>query len=100
MEECDEISYNTDLEDDETSKDTDFCLVQQNRIEFSKDQPNDYTLPRLPFDEKLAVQRSNRFNQTFGQIDVLFQSNKITESDNDTLMPLPSKALQKNGNYN
>jgi len=27
MEEYDETSFNTDLEDDETSKDTDFCLV-------------------------------------------------------------------------
>jgi len=27
MEECDEIGFDTDLEDDETSKDKDFCLV-------------------------------------------------------------------------
>lgn len=48
---------------------------------------------RLSFDKKLAVHRSNRLNNTFGQINIPYecQSKIDKETDDATLLPLQYK---------
>jgi hypothetical protein len=100
MEKEDEINFDTDLDDDEPGNRTDvFFLFHKNHF---KDQTNECTLPRLSFDKKLIAHRSNRLNQTFGQINVPFQieSKKEIEADTNTLVPLRCKTPHNNGKSN
>ncbi|CAF2054910.1 unnamed protein product [Rotaria magnacalcarata] len=71
METYDEISFDTDLDDDDET-----------------DQTNDCIFPRLSFDAKLIAHRSNRLNQTFGQIGIPIQSTKETQAHDDILIPI------------
>ncbi|CAF4943855.1 unnamed protein product, partial [Rotaria sp. Silwood1] len=62
-------------------------------------QTHDNTLPRLSFDQKLTAHRSNRLNETFGQINFpfQFQSNKKVRTNDDILIPLRCKTPSNNG---
>jgi hypothetical protein len=70
--------------------------------EYSVDQTDEYVPSRLSFIEKLAAHRSNRLNETFGQINVpyKYQSKVEKETNDKTLVPLRCKVPYKNGNYN
>ncbi|CAF4783530.1 unnamed protein product [Rotaria socialis] len=76
METYDEISFDTDLDDDDDET----------------DQTRDCILPRLSFDAKLIAHRSNRLNQTFGQISVPFQSSAEIQAHDDILVPIRCKS--------
>lgn len=57
-------------------------------------------LPRLSFEKKIIAHQSNRLNNTFGQINIPFQSNKEIKINNDKLVPLRCKTPHENGKYN
>ncbi|CAF3486987.1 unnamed protein product [Adineta steineri] len=80
MEENDDNSYDTDLDDDEA------------------DQLEKYTPARLSFVEKLAAHRSNRSHETFGQLNVPleFLSNTSKDTDDEVLVPIRCKIPTKN----
>jgi hypothetical protein len=63
------------------------------------DDDDDYTLPPLSFDKKLSAHQSNRLNETFGQINIPFQSNKEIEINNNTLLPIRNKTSHINGKF-
>ncbi|CAF3484493.1 unnamed protein product [Rotaria sp. Silwood1] len=62
-------------------------------LSYLKGQIDEYTPIRLTFDEKLAAHRSNRLNQTFGQINVPYDSQTKVEKEisDETLVPLRCK---------
>jgi hypothetical protein len=67
-----------------------------------KDQIGECKSSQLTFVEKVAAHRSNRLNQTFGQINIPdeYQSQIIKEINDETLVPLRFKRSSENGNYN
>jgi len=67
---------------------------------FYTGQNGEYTPPRLSFDEILAAHRSNRLNETFGQINISdeFQSKREKEINSETLLPLRYKPTLNPGN--
>ncbi|CAF1070731.1 unnamed protein product [Adineta ricciae] len=71
--------YDTDLDDEET------------------DEKKECEFPRLSFDDKLAAHRSNRYQQTFGQKSFPYRSRRESDSNNVTLLPIPSKTLPSKG---
>ncbi|CAF0913728.1 unnamed protein product [Rotaria sp. Silwood1] len=75
MEQNDGNNYDSDLDDEKTG------------------QIDEYIPIRLTFDEKLAAHRSNRLNQTFGQINVPYDSQSKVEKEisDETLVPLRCK---------
>ncbi|CAF2968112.1 unnamed protein product [Rotaria sp. Silwood2] len=99
MEIYDKNSFDTDLDDDETGIGIVFFVFHRRKYNYSKDETNEYTLPRLSFDEKLRAHQSNRLNETFGQINYpfQFQSNKQIRTNNDTLVPIRCKSPYNNG---
>ena len=54
--------------------------------------------PRLSFDEKIIAHRTNRLDQTFGQLNTPYQSNREIQGQDDILIPLRYKTLHENGN--
>ncbi|CAF1628261.1 unnamed protein product [Rotaria magnacalcarata] len=75
MEKDDSNDFDTDLDDDKT------------------DHINESPLHRLSSGERLAAHRSNRLNQTFGQINVPYevQQKLVKEANDDTLIPIRLK---------
>jgi hypothetical protein len=65
-----------------------------------KDQIGECKPSQLTFIEKLTAHRSNRLNQTFGQINIPdeYQSQIIKEVNDETLVPLRCKRSSENGN--
>jgi len=62
-------------------------------FEYSKGSNDKYTPSRLTFNEKLAAHHSNRLNETFGQINVSYESQSKREKkiNDETLVPLRFK---------
>lgn len=60
-------------------------------------EKNNYqTVSRLSFHNKLELHRSNRLNETFGQINTTDASSQ--PKDDETLVPLSQKTLSNNCN--
>jgi len=60
-------------------------------------EENNYqTVSRLSFHNKLKLHRSNRLNETFGQINTADSSSQL--KDDETLVPLSQKILSNNCN--
>jgi hypothetical protein len=83
-----------------------FCrekyIIIEILFKYSKGQNDKYTPSRLTFDEKLAVHRSNRLNEIFGQINVSneSQSKREKEINDETLVPLRYKPPSNTSKYN
>ena len=77
-------------------------FLKRRRCNYFKDRADECILPRLSFDKKLLAHRSNRVNQTFGQINVPFQTQsiKLIEADDNTLVSIRSKNPHTNGKSN
>lgn len=63
-----------------------------------KEETNECILPRLSFEKRLAAHRSNRLNNTFGQINIPYDTTQELEIDDDNiLVPTRCKTSHQHG---